>query len=357
MNIKRGKLFVAVIVNIVVICLALYVPEIRQAPLLIQILGLIVLAVLQIWAGPVMELINERIKRQAIIAKHNKLVIDDRKTRTNLTELQQVMISFLEHSEIYRERIKEKIKIEDDYVCVVKSSEGLSEVFTEKEEKEMLPFASVMMRIAGVIKPFERIALFLIPISSLPGINEWNLRKYINTRIIPQVEKEREQYLARTEENIAKKAGPFSYKYIAFILRKGTIVYDIKNRKFNHAFNEFLIQHQSKESYKQVKEELGKVIKMKDLLEIVNWSSFAKLNDAQKEIIEKYQLKISTGLRKEGIETLTQLSNANTDNVYALIWPIIKKASTKKKVMNLTKKIIEGAKTTVEILRRNGMNI
>lgn len=111
--------------------------------------------------------------------------LETTKTKKELSDLQKVVVSFLEYSEIYRQKVKDHLNLNEDFLCIAKSSEGLSEVFNEMDERTMLPFGKVLNQIPGSIKPFENMAIFLIPVRSLPGISEKNIRKYIDKRIVP----------------------------------------------------------------------------------------------------------------------------------------------------------------------------
>jgi len=285
------------------------------------------------------------------------LRLTEARTRRALDELQEVVVSFLEHSQIYRERVKDHLKLAEDCLCIVKSSEGLSQVFTQMEQKEMLPFGAVLMRISGAVRPFERIGLFLIPVSSLPGITESNVRAYIGRRIIPEVETEREAFLGRLSPRLARQAEPISYKYMAFLLRRGSIAHDVLNRKFNREFNAFIVDQQTSANLAAMKQELGEVVRTRDLLALVNWSSFADLNRDQKELVEAVQLRISAALDNAGIGTLPTLASATPEEFLNAIWPVVRRRTTRRKAINLSKKIVGGAHKTVDVLRRNGVRL
>jgi hypothetical protein len=221
------------------------------------------------------------------------------------------------------------------------------------EQKEMLPFGAVLMRIRGAVRPFERTGLFLIPTTSLPGISDSNVRSYVAREIIPEVEREREAFLARLSPGLARLAEPLSYKYMAFLLRRGSIAHDVLNRKFNREFNAFIVDQQTAANLTAMKQELGEVIRTKDLLALVNWSSFANLNKVQKALIATLQQRISAALDNAGIGTLPALAAATADEFLTAIWPIVRRKTTRRKALNLSKKVVEGAQNTIDVLKRN----
>lgn len=352
---ERLRDYISVFVNWVVLAIALYVEEIRHLPLILQLPLIATLGMVQFITDRSIDYVREKTANIKLRSDAHQLRLGERETRRELDELKQVVVSFLEHSEIYREKIKDHLRLAEDYLCIVKSSEGLSDVFNAMDHKEMLPFACVLMRIPGTVRPFERMGLFLIPIKSLPGINEWNIRPYVAKEIIPEVEEERERFLGKTSREVAAKADPLSYKYIAFVLRRGSIAYDVLNRKFNREFNAFLVDGQSDASYAVMKNELARVVKTKELLALVNWASFAKLNNTQRALVEQYKLEMSLALSRTGVETLAQLAEIPAKQFVQAVWPVLQNKSTERKVLNIAKKVVTGARNTVDILRKNGV--
>lgn len=61
---------------------------------------------------------------------------------------------------------------------------------------------------------------------------------------------------------------------------------DVENRKFNRELNAFIVDQQTHPGLAAMKHELGQVLRTKDLLALVNWSSFADLNKDQKALVE-----------------------------------------------------------------------
>jgi len=352
---EKLKFVISYFVNLCVLGGAFYVDEFRTLPLEWQVVLIASVAAIQSATGSTIEYIKEKAANAALRTRAQDLELLEKGTRRELDEFREVVVSFLEYSELYREKVKDRLQLVEDCLCVVKSSEGLSQVFQEMEKKEMLPFGSVLSRIPGSVKPFERQGVFLVPVSSLPGIAEGNVRTYMAKKIIPKVESERANFLSRLPSSIARKAEPLSYKYIAFLLRRGAIAYDTENRKFNREFVAFIISQQSRSSMANLKRELQDIVRTKELLALVNWSTFVNLNREQAGLIEAVQLKLATALDSASIGTLSSLSKSTIENLQKAIWPVVRRRTTKRKAKNLSKKIIEGARHTVEVLQRYGV--
>jgi hypothetical protein len=276
---------------------------------------------------------------------------------SELDELKSVVVSFLEHSEVYRERVRRYLRLGDDYLCVVKSSEGLSKVWAAMEEKELLPFGSYLLKLPGAVKPVERIGLFLIPFSSLPGITEGTIRSYFTRWIIPAVEEEREGFLQRQPRRIARSAEPFSYKYIAFPVRTGTIAFDTRNRKFNREFMSFIVAHQGGADYEGMKDELQEMVKGKDLLALADWSSFADLNPAQRALVEEKRREMTERLAEAGVDGIVPLSEITPERFRDVVWPALYRRVSKIKTLNIGKKVVSGAAETVRVFRKHGITV
>jgi hypothetical protein len=351
----RLKFGISYAVNVGLLLAALFVEEIRRLPLVLVLILVVIFAAVQSLAGSTFDYLRQKALNARLRRQTHQLRLNEAQTRRQLTDLQKVVVSFLEYSDIYRDRVKDHLKLTQDYLCIVKSSEGFSAVFNAMERKRMLPFGSLLMRISGVVRPFENIGLFLIPVTSLPGLTEYNTREYIATQILPEVEKEREAFLASLPRKVAAKADPLSYKYIAFLLRKGAIAHGLLNRKFNREFNAFIVDQQSSGDFSTMKEELGKLVRTKDLLALVNWASFAQLNEEQRSLVEKHKDKMSARLRDAGLDTLAALASTDADRFFEVVWPALVRRTTKKKALNISKKIIDGAHGTVQVLRNNGI--
>ena len=197
-SLTRSKTAISFFVNSLALGIALYVDVVRQLPTYLQIILIALLAAIQTASGNLVDHFRAYAANIVLRGSHRRLKLASAATRRQLDELKEVVVSFLEHSEIYRERVKDHLKLREDYLCIVKSSEGLSDVFDALETKAMLPFTSVLSRIPGAVRPFERIGMFLIPVRSLPGINEGNMREYVDRKIIPEVERERRQFLKKS---------------------------------------------------------------------------------------------------------------------------------------------------------------
>lgn len=307
--------------------------------------------------GKIWDHTNITIENLALDKEKKTLEFKKAKTKKELNELQNVIVNFLEYSEIYRKKVKNYLRLNEDYLCIMKSSEGLSDVYKEMEKKEMLPFTKVLSSIPGSIRPFERMCLFLIPIRSLKGLNRNNVKLYINKKIIPLVEKERKEFLGKLPTEIAEKADEFSYKYLAFLLRKYLLNYDYKNRKFNHKFIEFVVREQPRPNIKKMTSSLGDIIRTKEFLSLVEWPSFVKLNLEQKKLVEKRRTKINSELEKNGINNLPELSKCNLEDLFSIFKKIFRADITELKIKNLVQKVIDGSRNTLDILRKNGIRI
>lgn len=354
---SRIKLAIIALVNLAVLMTVLYLDDFRELPFIIQLLPIAIVAALQTFTGNTYDYIRERATNVQLLAERDQLELSSSETRTELNEFRQVVASFLEHSEIYRERVKDHLKLQEDYLCIAKSSEGLSVVWNALLKKVRMPFTTTLMRIPGTVMPFERMGLFLVPVANLPGINEWNIRSYIAREIVPEVKKERVRFLRRPRKNKTARPDKFSYKYMAFLLRKGSIAYEVENRKFNREFNAFIVDGQAGGSYRKVKNELTRLVKTKDLLSLANWASFADLNRDQSKFVEKNKHRMSEELTRHGIGNLTDIANITREELFETLWPILRRRTTKRKAMNIFTKVIDGARNTVEVLERNGVKL
>lgn len=353
----KTKTILTIIAEALVIGIAFYTDFIKQFPLWVQISLFIGLASLHLIADYIFDFTKERAANWRLEREKEDLKLEKTKTQKDLSDLQKVVVSFLEYSEIYRQKVKDHLNLNEDFLCIVKSSEGLSNVFNEMDDKTMLPFGKVLSQIPGAVRPFERIAMFLIPVRSLPGLSEKNIRRYIEKKIIPEVAKERRSFLANLPKKISQQADDFSYKYVAFLLRREAIAYDTLNRKFDREFNEFIVIEQSGKNLEKMKSSLEEVIRTKDVLLLTDWSSFTKLNKDQAKFIKDNKQRIVQVLSENNINTLVDISSKSSDELLSFIWPTISRKITRKKAENLIEKIINGTKETVEILRKNGVHI
>ena len=351
------KAAILLLVNVSVLAVAVYYDVIRDLPPALQGLLIAIVGSLQTATSGIYDYLRMQAENIRLKGEEGKLKLEAHEAHRQLDEFKEVVVSFLEHSSVYRERIKEELKLKEDYLCIVKSSEGLGEVYNATEVRERFPFGAVLRRLPGAVQPFERIALFLIPIASLPGINEWNIQTYISKRIIPEVRREREEFLARLPRRVASRAEEFSYKYIAFPLRKGTIAYEVLNRKFNREFIAFVVDEQTGAGYRTMKRELQQLVRTKDLLSQVNWASFADLNPERRAFVEGNRERMSAELTRVGKGKLSDIAKLTPEELQAILSPVLRKRITDKKLLNLSGKLVEGASHTVDVLRRNGISL
>jgi len=104
--------------------------------------------------------------------------------------------------------------------------------------------------------------------------------------------------------------------------------------------------------------QLEEADKTKDVLTLVDWSSFAKMNNEQKEFVDANKDKINDQLKLSGFSRLTDFYEKSEDDFYRAVRRVFtKKKVSKKRTENLAKKIVEGARGTIDILRKNGVNI
>lgn len=300
---------------------------------------------------------KKAIDNSRLTKKNISLKTDLKSSKKALSELQTVMINFIENSEVYRQRVKDYLGLNEDYLCIIKSSEGLSDVFDEMEDKTMLPFTKILSEISGSIRPFERISMFLIPVSSLPGLKSNKIRAYINKNIIPLVEKERQSFLGEQPRKVRKLADKFSYKYIAFLIRQNAIAYETRNRKFNHDFSTFIVSTQSPENVKRMKDDMEFVLKSKDFLLMVNWSSFVNLNKEQATLIDGYKEKLYKVLKERRVVDLNTLSQLSKDDLAKIFLSVFKKKTTKIKASHLAERVLTETIQFLTVLRKNGAKI
>lgn len=353
----------SVLITVIVLAFAIHTEVFLLMPMWLEVIALTILACFQLIVSHLLDFKKMRDSIFELTEKGMRLLSEKKVTEKELSELREVIASFLEHSEIYRERVRDFLKLYEDYVCIVKSAEGFGDVWTElsNEQKRPLPFTTVLMNLPGSIRPIENMGFFLIPTATLKGVNKMPLRSYINKYIVPKVHKERQAFLKNLPKSLAVKADDFSYKYIAFFLRKDAIAHETKNRKFNRDFNNFIVNEQTGDSFYKMKSELIEVIKGKDVLKLVNWSSFAKLNDERQEFIEKNKSAINAGLLKNGIVDINDLAKTDPEKLFEIIWISLKvsqrQETTEKKVKNLSVSVVEGAQKTIEALKKSGVNI
>ncbi len=264
---NKWKAVFAILIGAVAFGLTFYTDLVRNLHPFLQFIIFIIVAAIVFYSGNFFDFISEVRENQRLHSKNTQLKMDKSKATQELSELQRVVVNFLEHSEIYRKEIERLLRLNSDYLCIIKSSEGLGEVFKliKKEDKRKFPFGSVLKNIAGSVEPFERAGMFLIPVSSLPGITSKNIREYINKEIIPEVKKERKIFLGNLPRETSAKAEEFSYKYIAFFLKPESMIYETRNKKFKREFLSFIVSKQDDRNLERLKNQLEGTVKTKDL--------------------------------------------------------------------------------------------
>lgn len=272
-------------------------------------------------------------------------------------EIEDVLVAFIENSEIYKKKIIKYLDLEEDYLCIAKSSEGLSEIFKNMEKKPMLPFSRVLYKWPGSIKPFGNMGIYFIPVKNLNDFDINEVRKWVNENVIPKVEQERENFLNGLPQRLSKLADEFSYKYIAFTVKKHSIQYDFKNRKFSKDFIITFIKAQPPKGIVKMSNELGDVVKAKDFFLLVEWSAFAKLNSDQNKLIKEEKIKIYDELVENNILTLIDLSKLSSEVLGAIFKHSLGRKITDRKAKNLAKKIIDGSIHVLKVLRASGVNV
>lgn len=272
-------------------------------------------------------------------------------------EIEDVLVAFIENSEIYKKKIIKYLDLEEDYLCIAKSSEGLSEIFKKMEEKPMLPFSKILYEWPGSIKPFGNMSIYFIPVKNLDDFNINEVRKWVNENIIPKVEQERERFLNGLPQSLSKLSDKFSYKYIAFTVKKHSIQYDFKNRKFSKDFIITFIKAQPPKRIVKMSNELGEIVKAKDFFLLVEWSAFVKLNKDQNELIKERKIKIYDELVENNILTLIDLSKLSSETLGTIFKNSLGVKITNLKAKNLAKKIIDGSTHVLKVLRASGVNV
>lgn len=298
---------------------------------------------------------NQRLRNANV-----KLSSKTRATAQELTDLKQVLVLFMENSEIYRQKVADLLRLTDDYLCIVKSSEGLGEAreVLAPSERTKYPFGKVLSGIQGSVEPFEHAGMFLIPTSSLPGITARNIRRYVDHAILPQVVKERRKYLKRLPNDVAQRAETLSFKYVAFLLRKESITYDTRNRKFQRPFMALMVDGQDDRRLGQMKNELQDVLRTKDILTLVDLWSISGLNRDQLALIARNKDAVHTALTAAGYVHLTDFIRKPETDLYQAIRPVLaKRHLSKKKTQNICTKLIQGARRTIETLNKAGVTL
>lgn len=273
-------------------------------------------------------------------------------------ELKKLISKFIEKGMFYSEKLKDILKQRNDFVCIIKSSEGLSDVYKELEKQKkqkMLPFTSVIHNIPGAMRPFERMDVYLVPIDKIPRQKEQSLNKWMEN-LAEKAKIERERFLADIPSKIAKLAEPFSYKYIAFYISRASLTTGTINRKFNKEFVSSLLFNQSEDEFKRLKSDFTDFIQSKDLALNIEWHQFIKTSD-KNELLKKNKSKLSEAFHSAGFNSIFDFVSSNKEIISTPIHKVLKKNLSKKQCENLATKIIDECQNTLRVLRSAGVAV
>lgn len=347
--------------GVLVFFVALYPDQFKAMSFGVQILAAFMVVGANVVAGVFWDDLKAQIENRALRKEIGD--INERSTAvlhakdTELADLRKVIVQFLEYSEVFREKIVKYLELNEDYLCVAKSSEGLSDVFNSLDVKQQLPFSKVLAEWPGSIKPFENMHLYLLPASRLKGFSAGNAREWIQKNIIPKVRDERVAFLESLPRAQRRLAEEFAYKYIAIAVRKNSIEYDSLRRKFNKSFVDNIIEHQSRKRIAKLTDRLTEVITAKDFLLLVDWSSFAPLNNDQKGLLREKKQELYEELSANEVNTLTDIAKVSEDDLANIFKRVYKTKFTQKKYANLARKVIAGTDGVLAVLRSAGVKI
>ena len=143
---NRWKAILAILIGAVAFGLTFYTDSVRNLPIILQFGIFIVIAAFVFYSGNFFDFIKEMRENEKLRSKNKQLKLDTTYISQELSALQKVVILFLEHSEVYRRKIEDFLKLNNDYLCIIKSSEGLGDVFDalQNEDKQKFPFGSVL---------------------------------------------------------------------------------------------------------------------------------------------------------------------------------------------------------------------
>lgn len=346
------------VISIFFFYVTIYPNDYAKLPKTVQILVFAVFFVGNVFAGTFID--EFRYGQIFQILKKEKKTLEGilRTKTTNVEELQRLIARFINYSVIYKSNIIDKLNIDEEFLCIIKSSEGFGKIWNKLDEKSMLPFTKVLSEWPGSVKPFENDGFFIIPIKNAIGIKKKQIRSWVTEKVIPKVKKEREKFIKNLPKELRNEVDNFSYKYIAFILRKNSIDYDHENRKFNDPFLQFIIQNQGKRTLSSITENLKGIITVKDVFTAVEWDAFIEdLNDEQSDLIHKNRKKLSDLLAKKGIKGIKALSAVSEDDLKKVVAKALGSETTPIKSKNIANKIILGSKNVVRILNTAGVEL
>lgn len=358
---NKSRLVVTTITTAFMFIVPFYPEWFTRLPLLIQIGIVILIAVLNLIYSSFPDIVHLAIQHRSLQSKYGKLKSEFhsilKSQGQELDELKDVIVTFLEHSHSYQDKVLWLLKIQGEYLCIAKSSEGLSEVFKKMKGNVQLPFSKVLTEWSGSIKPFENMNLFLLPLDQLYNFKENNIKGWIDNNIIPQVEKERHKFLNELPKRIASLADKFSYKYLAFVIHTNSIEYSTLNRKFNKSLMNTLITTQTRTNVAHMTQALTDIIRTKDFFNIVDWSAFIKLNADQEMLFRNNQQYLSKELMNHSLSTLSDIARCGEDVLTTIYRNAFGSSITIKRATNLAIKTRYGVNRVLTILRNNGVNV
>lgn len=334
-----------------------YVEEVRSLGPVFQGLIITGISLAQMFVTNILDSAAKSIRSRSISKKLEELEARSTQKDRDLANLRDVIISFIENSSIYKDRVKRYLELDDDFFCIAKSAEGLSEVFASIGGGVQLPFTKTLHTLPGSVKPLETMDFFIIPARNLPKLQRLPLNEFILQEIIPKVRRERARFLRELPRKSARLAEDFSYKYVAFLANRNAIAYGTKNRKFNQAFTNMAVAENVINDFRKLKDELVKTIRTKELFRLVDWRAFADLNNDQAELVEYYKKQINQVLEENNIVSLRDIATTSPLELRDLMHPIVYRKFTKLRTLNLCKKVIGGAKHTLDVLTSNGVNL
>lgn len=256
-------------------------------------------------------------------------------------DFRRLLISFVDKGLFFSDNIRELLTGRAKYVCVAKSSEGLSEVFTALQRAgkgQPLPFTQILSEIPGALRPFERMDMFLIPVRSIPHRRGASLRHWMNRKILPAVRARRKDFLAELPRNIARLAEEEAYKFVAFYIDSESLIADQRCRKFNKDFVTSLLGSTSDSDLKPVKAEFADYIRAKDLALRMEWHLLVRTNRAK--LLEAKRSRISEELRRTGLSSLSDLRSENAEKLATALKKATGRALTPRTSLNLANKLI-----------------
>ncbi|APH42448.1 Uncharacterized protein A9P81_2874 [Leptospira interrogans serovar Copenhageni/Icterohaemorrhagiae] len=356
------RILLSLLVSTYLFYVSIYPELFKSWNLIVQIIATLVIGFLNLLLAAAWDVVSIALKNQLLnienIGLRSELENIEKLKGAELSDLKKVIVNFLEHSYAYQEKVLKYLKMKGRFLCVTKSSEGLSDVFNQlPEPKPQLPFSKVLSDLPGSIKPFERMNIHFIPLENLKNFNELKIKDWIDKNIIPKVFKERETFLSSLDKSIRSLAGEFSYKYVAFVVERDSMEYETKNRKFNRDFISIFIGKQDKQRTAKLAKDLVTIIRAKEFFQLVDWSAFVDLNPDQKKIFEEKKNKLYSELSKRELHRFSDIAQISEQDLTKIIFKAFGNKTTQKKANNIAKKIKFGTGQVSDVLRKSGISI